>query len=153
MTTPDYVAALQFELRAVGLPLGEREYRFHPSRRWRFDVAWPDQMVALEIDGGTWIYGRHSTGTGFERDSEKMSEAAVLGWRVLRVTPAMIRSGMALGFVERILRPSGLKDTRAPERHYCRWSSGCPTIITGSYDLCQFHRRERREQESSDGVE
>lgn len=30
-----------------------REHRFHPTRRWRFDFAWPDEKVALEVEGGT----------------------------------------------------------------------------------------------------
>ena len=29
------------QLKADGFPPFEREYRFHPTRRWRFDFAWP----------------------------------------------------------------------------------------------------------------
>lgn len=32
---------LLLQLRALKLPAPEREYRFHPGRRWRFDFAWP----------------------------------------------------------------------------------------------------------------
>jgi very-short-patch-repair endonuclease len=78
------------------LPNPEVEHRFAPPRRWRFDMAWPDRMLALEIDGGSWSGGRHTTGKGFEADCEKYSEAAVLGWRVLRVTPRMVEDGRAV---------------------------------------------------------
>lgn len=57
-----------------------RELRFHPTRRWRFDFAWPDQKLAVEIDGR----GRHQTVTGVRGDCEKHNEAVRLGWRVLR---------------------------------------------------------------------
>lgn len=63
-----------------------REYRFHPTRKWRFDLAWPDSMVALEIEGAVWVQGRHTRGSGFAKDMEKYNAAALLGWRVLRTT-------------------------------------------------------------------
>jgi hypothetical protein len=78
-----------------------REHRFAPPRRWRFDVAWPDRLFAVEVDGGVWTCGRHVRGKGFEADCRKLNEAALMGWRVLRVTPAMVKSGEALALVER----------------------------------------------------
>jgi very-short-patch-repair endonuclease len=29
-------------------------YRFHSTRRWRIDFAWPNQMLAVEIEGAVW---------------------------------------------------------------------------------------------------
>lgn len=79
-----------------GLPAGGvAEYRFHPTRKWRFDWAWPSQMVALEIEGGAWSRGRHTRGKGFIADCEKYNQAVLLGWRVLRVTPQQVKSGEA----------------------------------------------------------
>ena len=74
------------------------EYPFAKSigRRWRFDLAYPSRRVAVEVDGGAFVGGRHVTGTGFEADAEKLSTAASMGWRVLRFTPRMIRDGKAL---------------------------------------------------------
>ena len=80
----------------------QREYRFHPVRRWRFDIADPVRMIALECDGGTWAFGRHNRPAGYEKDCIKLNEAACLGWRVLRFTGAMIQSGDALRYVEAI---------------------------------------------------
>lgn len=61
-----------------------REHRFHSERKWRFDFAWPDQKVALEIEG----WGRHQTFDGYRKDCEKYNAATLLGWRVLRVMAA-----------------------------------------------------------------
>lgn len=79
----------QLNKLASDLPQVQREYRFHKSRRWRFDFAWSHLKVACEIDGGQWAPrgGRHN------RDSDrwKMSEAAALGWCVLRFSGTMLR--------------------------------------------------------------
>ena len=68
----------------------EEEYKFHPTRRWRFDfVILPlKDKIALEIDGAIWTgKGRHSVGKGFISDCEKYNQAQMLGWAVLRYTP------------------------------------------------------------------
>jgi very-short-patch-repair endonuclease len=95
------VDELVWQLRAASLPTPEMEYRFHPERRWRFDLAWPDLKVAVEVDGGGFVQGRHSRGMGIERDSEKFSTSAAHGWRVFRVTPRMVRDGAALALIEK----------------------------------------------------
>lgn len=79
------------------------EYKFHPDRKWRFDYAWVDKKIALEIEGGIWKKGRHVRGKGYENDCEKYSEAAVLGWRIIRATPAMCKNGMMMGLLERAM--------------------------------------------------
>ena len=70
-----------------GLPPCVAEHRFHPTRGWRFDFAWVDFAVALEVDGGVWTRGAHGRGSGIVRDIEKGNAAVMLGWRVLRVQP------------------------------------------------------------------
>ena len=107
-TSSDAEETLWGQLRARSLsndplPMPERQHRFGPSRKWRFDFAWPLLMVALEVDGGTWSGGRHTRGAGFERDCEKLSEAACQGWRVLRVTTNQVKSGQALTWCERLV--------------------------------------------------
>ena len=64
-----------------------KEYRFHPTRKWRFDYAFVNQKVAIEIDGGVWISGRHNRASGYVKDLEKFNAAAALGWVVLKFTP------------------------------------------------------------------
>jgi len=78
----------QFALvwRAAGGRSFVAEYRFAPSRRWRFDCAWPSQRVAVELEGGVYNQGRHTRGAGYAADCEKYNTAALLGWVVLRFT-------------------------------------------------------------------
>lgn len=74
-------------LLTAGLPLPCLEHKFHATRRWRFDYAWPEQRVALEVEGGIWSGGRHIRPKGFIADMEKYNTAAVEGWRIIRCTP------------------------------------------------------------------
>jgi very-short-patch-repair endonuclease len=79
------------------------EFRFHPTRRWRFDFAFERIKFAVEVEGGTWSGGRHTTGSGFEKDCEKYAEALALGWRVLRVTSTMVKKRTAINYIERMI--------------------------------------------------
>lgn len=63
------------------------EYKFHPTRKWRFDFAFVEQKVAVEQEGAIWTYGRHNRPIGMIKDMEKYNAAAELGWRVLRYQP------------------------------------------------------------------
>jgi len=99
-------------IREAGLPEPEREYRFHPDRKWRFDLCWPGGWVAIEVEGGVWIRGRHTRGSGFVKDCEKYNEAAILGWCVLRVPAIMIKDGHALDFIKRALIQAELHQGR-----------------------------------------
>jgi hypothetical protein len=76
--------------REHGLPLPEAEYRFAPPRRWRFDFAWPSQRLALEIQGGIFVQGRHTRGAALLKEFEKLNQAAAMGWRVFYVTPGAV---------------------------------------------------------------
>lgn len=77
--------------RETGIPW-VREYQFHPRRRWRFDFAFPEALVALEIEGAVWTRGRHTRGAGFLGDVEKYNAAAGLGWRLVRTPWEWIHS-------------------------------------------------------------
>jgi very-short-patch-repair endonuclease len=100
------LAVLQ-QLRALRLDAGmRREYRFDPERLWRADFAWPAHHLLLEIEGGTYVQGRHSRGTGMAEDCEKYAAAVLAGWRVLRATTDQVRSGIAAEWVATALRTS-----------------------------------------------
>lgn len=91
------------DITAVGIPAPQREYRFHPSRQWRFDFAWPASLFAVEVEGlvprfdrdGEERHGRHQTIDGMQEDLVKYAEATILGWRLLRVSQADVKSGRA----------------------------------------------------------
>lgn len=100
---PDLELELLAQIRLCGLPEPEMEYRFHSVRKWRFDFCWPDRMIAVEVEGGTWAMGRHTRPAGYEADCEKYTEATLLGWRLLRFTGDMIKDGRALNFIIRAL--------------------------------------------------
>ncbi len=72
---------------AIGLHRPTAEFRFHPQRRWRWDFAWPLELIAVEIQGGIWTKGRHSRGKGQLGDMEKMNAGVLLGWRIFYFTP------------------------------------------------------------------
>ena len=103
MSKSELEQELEFQIRAVRIPQPEREYRFAPPRRWRFDMAWPDQMVAVECEGGVWTRGRHTRGAGFIADCEKYNRAALDGWCVLRFTSEHIHRGDAVTLVAHAL--------------------------------------------------
>lgn len=88
---------------SMGLPKPVAEHKFHPTRKWRFDFAWPEYLVALEVNGGSWVAGRHNTGSGTAKDREKFTNAAIYGWRVLYCSPQEIMRGDTLDSVRKAL--------------------------------------------------
>ena len=76
----------------------EEEVRFHPERRWLFDLTLPEHRIAIEIEG---MNGRHQSMAGFRRDLEKYGEAFAMGWDVLRVSRQMVADGTALELLAR----------------------------------------------------
>lgn len=94
------------QLRIAGLPAPRSMFhekgqlRFHQTRRWKFDLAWEDVKVAVELQG----FGSHTSVTGLTGDSEKACEAAVLGWTVLPVLYKQVRDGRALKWIEAVYK-------------------------------------------------
>jgi very-short-patch-repair endonuclease len=100
--TPEDI--LEDHLRMMGLPEFEREYKFLSDRRFRADFALPSHRLLVEVEGGVWVDGRHSRGVGYTRDCEKYNLAALEGWKVLRFTVDMVKSGEAVKMIEKVLR-------------------------------------------------
>lgn len=100
----DLEITLVWHIKAASLPAPVREYRFDAKRRWRFDLAWPDRRLAAEVEGGTWVKGRHSRGAGMAKDCVKYNAAVLAGWAVLRFTSDMVKSGAALATIEQALK-------------------------------------------------
>lgn len=88
---------------SAGLPRPVTEHRFMSDRRFRFDYAWVEQHVALEVEGGIWTGGRHTRGAGFLRDMEKYNHAAVRGWYVVRCTPSTLRTTETVKMIRALL--------------------------------------------------
>jgi hypothetical protein len=61
-----------------------KEYKFADTRRFRFDY-YHIEGVAVELEGGIWVRGRHTNPSGFLNDMEKYNLAASMGILVFRV--------------------------------------------------------------------
>jgi hypothetical protein len=85
----------------------QRNYRFHPMRRFEIDWAWPEQKVGVEIQGGIWIpggKGAHSRPMNIVRDMTKHNLLLDAGWRVWHYTPKEVIDGIAIEHIDKILR-------------------------------------------------
>lgn len=98
--------SLRAQIVEAGLPEPYREFTFDDTRDWRLDLAWPSHKLAVEIDGSV-----HRTKERFARDIEKLNEAGIAGWMVIRVRPEQVRGGQALSIVVRAL---SARNVRAP---------------------------------------
>lgn len=80
-----------------------QEYAFHPTRRFRLDF-YVASSFGVEVEGGTWVGGRHVQGAGYERDCEKYNAALMMGIPVARFTSAQVRRGEAIAWIVSYLR-------------------------------------------------
>lgn len=90
-------------LVSLKIPAPVKEFQFHETRKWRFDFAWPEEKLALEIEGGVWTRGRHTRGQGFINDLEKYNTATMMGWRILRITPDQLLKLTTIEYITKSL--------------------------------------------------
>lgn len=85
---PKGLIAIENVLRAAGIPF-INEYVFSAARKFRFDVAVPQMMLAIEYEG---IFTKDQSKNGhtgvkhYIKDCTKYNLAVVEGWKVLRYT-------------------------------------------------------------------
>lgn len=82
--------------KAAGLGEPVKEYKFHPTRKWRVDYFFPRLGLAVEVEGAVWCQGRHTRGSGFVKDIEKYNQISIAGYHLMRFTPQQIRNGEAI---------------------------------------------------------
>jgi len=73
----------------------EKEFKFLPDRKFRFDYAIPHMRIAIEYEGLNFnprTKSRHITLTGYSADCEKYNLAVINGWRVLRYTALHLKN-------------------------------------------------------------
>lgn len=87
----------------AGLPLPEYEWRFHPTRKWRWDIAWPRHQVALEVMGGIFIAGGHNRGGQMVKDMEKWNAGTICGWKLLWCQPKEVCMDTTIGLLKAAL--------------------------------------------------
>lgn len=107
--------AFGFWCRALKLPTPQRNFRFHPVRRFEIDWAWPEQKVGIEIQGGIFIPGggAHSRPMNIVRDMTKHNLLLDAGWRVWHYTPREVIDGIAIQHIDKVLRAA---DTSLAEK-------------------------------------
>lgn len=102
----DYAVRLEQQCIALNILDCVREYRFHETRKWRIDLAFPDMKppLAVEVDGAV-----HRIKARFHSDIEKHQALFFAGWRLLRVSTKQVRIGEAVRLIERTfhVKPSG----------------------------------------------
>ena len=105
MSASDLEQLFAFQVKAAGLPEPEREVCVIPGRKFRFDFAWtePNHRLLIEVNGGTYTKGAHSTGQGIARDYEKANLAVLQGWRVLSFDGKSVKSGEAVETIRKAL--------------------------------------------------
>lgn len=73
------------------------------GRKWRVDFVIGENL-AVEVDGGTWIQGRHNRGSSIEKDYEKLNALTAHGYSVLRFTTSMVTSGKAIETISQLVK-------------------------------------------------
>lgn len=130
-------AALLMQIQAAGLPAPVREFAFAKEatgRLWRLDLCWPDRMFGVEVQGGSFVSGRHQGGQGSEQDDVKAVVALFLGWRVVRVNTHMCDDGRALLLVE-----AGLG--------FCNLSEAALKVARWTCQRCDIAKTSRRRRQ------
>lgn len=114
----DWPVYLITQLTDLKLPLPVQEVHLPGWKRpFRADLIWPELKILVECDGGTdgfwrrcnngtkkWIYGSHSHGKGYENNCIKLNEAQKMGYKAYRFTSKQIKQGIAIEFLEGVLR-------------------------------------------------
>ena len=103
---PTHEAVMKAMCIAHDISIPESEHKFLSTRKFRFDFCWPDNMLAVEIEGGVWTGGRHTRGSGFVKDMEKYNLATCAGWRILRYTPQELRQSATYVMIKECLENS-----------------------------------------------
>lgn len=106
---------LAFQLRAVNIPT-VRQFKYSPDRKFAADFCIPHAMLLIEVQGGIHSFrrtrkdgteyegpGAHGSVSGILKDNERLLEAMVNGYKLIRVTPQQVTDGVALQQIERVL--------------------------------------------------
>lgn len=97
---------LKGQLKVVLKVPFETEYPFASSidRAWKWDIAFLEQKLAVEVDGGIWVKGAHGHPLTILRNMQKRNWGARLGWRILSFSTDEAKKGQALSFIEWVLK-------------------------------------------------
>jgi len=113
---------LSVHLAELGLH-SERQFAYAKGRRFKADFAvwqpWgvgnyryliPGQgypglrLCLIEVTGGIYSKQAHGSVTGVLKDNERLNQATLNGWKMLRFTPQQVESGEAKALIEEALK-------------------------------------------------
>ena len=99
-------ALLATQLALAGLKGVKTQFKAIPGRQFKWDFAFPESRLLIEVQGGTFSRKKsgHKTGMGINRDCEKSNLAVIAGWRVLAFDTKHIHSGQALAWIQLALK-------------------------------------------------
>ena len=93
------------QIRDYGLPepisaftKDRTQLQYLEGRKFTADFAWPDRMIALEVDGGA-----HKTNGRFSTSFERAYLLLLAGWTVLHVGAAEVQKGIAIQWIQNLL--------------------------------------------------
>ena len=100
MPASELEKTLLFQVHNCHIPVPETEWKAVAGRKFRWDLAWPEFHLLVEIQGGTWGKGAHSTGSGLHRDYEKLNLATLAGFQCFMFDSDMVKSGQAINTIK-----------------------------------------------------
>ena len=80
----------------------ERQAKVISNRELSWDFLIPGDMgraLLVEVQGGIWSKGGHSSGTGITRDCEKLCLATLAGYAQFNVTGQQVMDGQAIEWI------------------------------------------------------
>ncbi len=73
------------EFILIGLKIEyEKEFKFHDTRKFRFDYCIPKKSIAIEYEGIFSSKSSHTNVMGYSANLDKYNLATLHGWRLLR---------------------------------------------------------------------
>ena len=111
-----YKAQVELIFQALGVDI-VREYRFHETRKWRWDWALPAIKVCFEYQGLNFGHGGasgHQTIKGIVGENHKYSEGSIAGWCIILVNAVSVESGLAHDLIRRAIDSRRINHTAIP---------------------------------------
>lgn len=134
--------------RNSGGPKLEREVRVCPERRWRADFAWTERRIFFEVDGGEFVFGRHSRRLG--ADAEKLNHAQLIGWQMFKFPTSLVKDEYVRRVCGRLLSQRGVPAPEEPKAPKVHGEEG-QRVHRGSSGRLQIHKRNGRCRRKTSG--
>ena len=90
--------------QAMGYPIPVQNYRFHDTRRWELDIAFVEEQIAVELNGGLHTGVGHARLASAENDYSKLDAARRLGWITRSFSYPQVKRGDLLRWLEEEFR-------------------------------------------------